>query len=132
MLKKNAITFWITLFFFIMALPAYSGILDGKTFVGKNGEIGKKSSEDDEIKFENGKFFSVGCGKYGFGDAEYTTKADGDRVFFTADIYSNKYGRITYSGFVKGDDLNGTFIWFDKEKYDKPEQVKWWKGSVKK
>src|SRR5210317_124262 len=81
MLKKNAITFWITLFFFIMALPAYSGILDGKTFVGKNGEIGKKSSEDDEIKFENGKFFSVGCGKYGFGDAEYTTKADGDRVF---------------------------------------------------
>jgi hypothetical protein len=132
MLKKNAITFWITLFFFIMALPAYSGILDGKTFVGKNGEIGKKSSEDDEIKFENGKFFSVGCGKYGFGDAEYTTKADGDRVFFTADIYSNKYGRITYSGFVKGDDLNGTFIWFDKGKYDKPEQVKWWKGSVKK
>ena len=132
MLKKNAITFWITLFFFIMALPAYSGILDGKTFVGKNGEIGKKSSEDDEIKFANGKFFSVGCGKYGFGDAEYTTKADGDRVFFTADIYSNKYGRITYSGFVKGDDLNGTFIWFDKGKYDKPEQVKWWKGSVKK
>jgi len=132
MLKRNAITFWITLFFFIMALPAYSGILDGKTFVGKNGEIGKKSSEDDEIKFENGKFFSVGCGKYGFGDAEYTTKADGDRVFFTADIYSNKYGRITYSGFVKGDDLNGTFIWFDKGKYDKPEQVKWWKGSVKK
>ena len=132
MLKRNAITFWITLFFFVMAIPAYSGILDGKTFAGKNGEIGKKSSEDDEIKFENGKFFSVGCGKYGFGDAEYTTKADGDRVFFTADIYSNKYGRITYSGFVKGDDLNGTFIWFDKGKYDKPEQVKWWKGSVKK
>ena len=132
MLKRNAITFWITLFFFVMAIPAYSGILDGKTFAGKNGEIGKKNSEDDEIKFENGKFFSVGCGKYGFGDAEYTTKADGDRVFFTADIYSNKYGRITYSGFVKGDDLNGTFIWFDKGKYDKPEQVKWWKGSVKK
>ena len=132
MLKRNAITFWIALFFFVMAIPAYSGILDGKTFAGKNGEIGKKNSEDDEIKFENGKFFSVGCGKYGFGDAEYTTKADGDRVFFTADIYSNKYGRITYSGFVKGDDLNGTFIWFDKGKYDKPEQVKWWKGSVKK
>ena len=132
MLKKNAITFWITLFFFVMAIPAYSGILDGKTFAGKNGEIGKKSSEDDEIKFESGKFFSVGCGKYGFGDAEYTTKVDGDRIFFTADIYSNKYGRITYSGFVKGDDLNGTFIWFDKGKYDKPEQVKWWKGSVKK
>lgn len=59
-----------------MAIPAYSGILDGKTFVGKNGGIGKSDSEDDEIKFENGKFLSVGCAKYGFGDADYTTKVD--------------------------------------------------------
>ncbi len=51
-------------------------------------------------------FLSIGCAKYGFGDAEYTTKEDGDRVFFTADIYSEKYG--------------------------KPEQVKWWKGNEKK
>ena len=113
-----------------MAIPAYSGILDGKTFIGKNGEIGKSGSEDDEIKFENGKFLSIGCAKYGFGDAEYTTKEDGDRVFFTADIYSDKYGRITYSGEVKGNNLNATFIWFDKGKYGKPEQVKWWKGNV--
>jgi hypothetical protein len=35
-----------------------------------------------------------------------TSKVDGDRVFFTADIHSDKYGRITYSGFVKGNDLN--------------------------
>ena len=132
MFKRNAITFWITLLFFVMAIPAYCGILDGKTFVGKNGEIGKSDSEDDEIKFENGKFLSIGCAKYGFGDAEYTTKVDGDRVFFTADIYSDKYGRITYSGAVKGNDLNATFIWFEKGKYGKPEQVKWWKGNVKK
>ena len=132
MFKRNAITFWITLLFVVMAIPAYSGILDGKTFIGKNGEIGKSGSEDDEIKFENGKFLSIGCAKYGFGDAEYTTKVDGDRVFFTADIYSDKYGRITYSGAVKGNDLNATFIWFEKGKYEKPEQVKWWKGNVKK
>ena len=132
MLKKNAITFWITLLFFVVAIPAYSGILDGKTFVGKNGEVGKSGSEDDEIKFENGKFMSVGCAKYGFGDAEYTTKAEGDRVFFTADIDSDKYGRITYSGTVTGNDLKATFLWFDKGKYEKPEQVKWWKGSARK
>jgi len=132
MFKKNLILIGFTLFFFLIAIPAYSGLLDGKTFSGKNGEIGKSGSEDDEIKFENGKFLSIGCAKYGFGNADYTSKVDGDRVFFTADIYSDKYGRITYSGFVKGDDLNGTFIWFDKGKYDKPEQVKWWKGSAKK
>jgi hypothetical protein len=39
-----------------MAIPAYSGILDGKTFIGKNGEIGKSGSEDDEIKFETSHF----------------------------------------------------------------------------
>ena len=132
MFKRNAITSWITLIFLIMAIPAYSGVLDGKIFTGKNGEIGKSGSEDDEIKFENGKFLSVGCAKYGFGDADYTTNVDGDKVFFTADIYSKKYGRITYSGMVKGNDLKATFIWFDKGKYEKPEQVKWWKGSVKK
>ena len=131
MLKRNAITFWVTLFFFVMAIPAYSGILDGKTFAGKNGEIGKSGSEDDEIKFENGKFLSVGCAKYGFGDADYTTKVDGDKVFFTADIYSNRYGRITYSGMIKGNNLKATFVWFEKGKYEKPEQVKWWEGSVK-
>jgi hypothetical protein len=92
-----------------MAIPAYSGILDGKTFVGKNGEIGKSDSEDDEIKFENGKFLSVGCAEYGFADADYTTKVDGDKVFFTTDIYSKKYGRITCSGMVKGNDLKATF-----------------------
>ena len=131
MLRNKLVLIGFTLFFFLLAIPAYSGILDGKNFVGKNGQIGKSDSEDDEIKFENGKFMSVGCAKYGFGNAEYTAKADGNRVFFTADIYSDKYGRITYSGTVTGNDLKATFLWFDKGKYEKPEQVKWWKGSAK-
>ena len=32
--------------------------------------VGKNDSEEDEIKFENGKFSSLGCSKYGFGDDE--------------------------------------------------------------
>ena len=133
MFRKNDIALWITLFFFVFAIPAYSGMLDGKVFAGKNGHLGKEGSGKDEIKFENGKFNSIICSeKYGFGDADYTTKVDGDKVFFTADIYSKKYGRITYSGMVNGNDLKATFIWFDKGKYAKPEQVKWWKGSAKK
>jgi len=107
-------------------------MLDGKTFVGKNGHLGKDGSGSDEIKFENGKFTSIGCTtKFGFSDAEYTTKVDGDRVFFTADIYSEKYGRMTYSGYVKGNDINANYFWYDKGKYENPEQVKWFKGSVK-
>ena len=121
-----------TLFSFLIAIPAFSGMLDGKAFVGKNGHLGKDGSGSDEVKFENGKFESIGCStKFGFSDAEYTTKVDGDKVFFTADIYSDKYGRMTYSGYVKDNDISANYFWYDKGKYEKPEQVKWFKGSAK-
>ena len=132
MTKKNLILIGFTLLFFLISIPAYSGMLDGKTFSGKNGHLGKDGSGSDEIKFENGKFVSVTCSeKYGFSDSEYTTKVDGDKVFFTADIYSDKYGRMTYSGYVKGNDISANYFWYDKGKYEKPEQVKWFKGSAK-
>ena len=132
MTKKNLILISFTLFFFLIAIPAYSGMLDGKAFSGKNGHLGKDGSGSDEIKFENGKFVSVTCStKYGFSDADYTTKADGDKVFFTADIYSDKYGRMTYSGYVKGSDISANYFWYDKGKYETPKQVKWFKGSAK-
>jgi len=38
---------------------------------------------------------------------------------------------IYTSPFFNGNDLKATFLWFDKGKYEKPEQVKWWKGSAK-
>ena len=133
MLRKNGIVFSITLFCLILAIPAHSGILDGKTFVGQNGHMGKDGSGKDEIKFENGKFISVACSsKYGFSDADYTAKKDGDRIFFTADIYSDKYGRMTYTGFVKDNDITANYLWYEKGKYEKPAQVKWFKGSEKK
>ena len=132
MTKKNLTLIGFTLFFFLIAIPAYSGMLDGKTFSGKNGHLGKDGSGSDEIKFENGKFVSITCSeKYGFSDAEYTTKVDGDKVFFTADIYSDKYGRMTYSGYIEGNDISANYFWYDKGKYEKPKQVKWFKGSVK-
>ena len=39
---------------------------------------------------------------------------------------------MTYSGFVRGDDISANYFWYEKGKFDKPEQVKWFKGSVKK
>ena len=133
MYKNKFILIGTTLIFLLVAIPAYSGMLDGKTFFGNNGHLGKEGSGKDEIKFENGKFMSIGCStKYGFSDADYTAVMDGDRVFFTADIFSKKYGRMTYSGFVKGDEISANYFWYNMGKYDKPEQVKWFKGSIKK
>ncbi len=133
MFNKKTILIGFTILFFIIANSGHSEMLDGKTFAGKNGHLGKDGSGSDEIKFENGKFISVTCSeKYGFGDAHYTARADGDRIFFTADIFSKKYGRMTYSGFVKGDDINANYFWYNKGKFESPEQVKWFKGNLKK
>ncbi len=52
MFRKNLILIGFTLFFLFIASPAYSGMLDGKTFTGKNGHLGKDGSGSDEIKFE--------------------------------------------------------------------------------
>ena len=35
-------------------------------------------------------------------------------------------------GSSQSEEIEGLFIWFDKGKYGKPEQVKWWKGNAKK
>ena len=132
MSNKYSVAFWIALLFLLIAVPAYSGILDGKIFVGQNGHLGKDGSGKDEIKFENGKFISVACStKFGFSDADYTARKDGDRIFFTADIYSDKYGRMTYTGFVKDNDISANYLWYEKDKYETPAQVKWFKGSGK-
>jgi hypothetical protein len=133
MSKRNLIILWTTLSVFLIAIPASGEILDGKTFVGENSHLGKSGSGKDEIKFDSGKFLSLGCTtKYGFNDAVYTTKVDGDRIFFTADIYSDQYGRMTYSGFVKGDHITANYFWYNKGQYEAPEQVKWFKGSNKR
>ena len=125
--QVSLIVFMITFF----GLSANAGVLDGKIFTGQEGLMGEKSSGVDEVAFKDGKFISNGCLEWGFPGGEYTTTADGENVHFVADTYSDKYGRIIWTGTVKGNHLDATFIWFDKEKYSKPEQIKWFSGDVK-
>lgn len=122
----------ITIVFNVVIISAYAGSLDGKTFSGNTGKIGKKSSETDVIKFENGQFSSSGCQDYGFGSSTYQTAIDGDTTHFVADTYSEKTGRITWVGTVSGDKLNATYVWYKKGKYSKPAQIKWFKGTEDK
>ena len=133
MLKKNVITLWMTLFFFIVAIPAYSAALDGKTFSGKSGKMGKEASGDDELRFYNGKLYSVGCAKYGFGESNYTTKIEGDSIHFKSTLESSKNGQIVWEGTVHGDEIEATYVWTKKRWYWKDaNQKKWLKGSLKR
>jgi len=131
MTKPIIVLAGISFLLFGLSFPGLCSDLDGKYFGGKTGELGKNINEDEVIKFENGKFTSVGCAQWGFGDGTYFTEPQDGRIFFIADTFSDKYGRITWSGVVSGNDVHATYVWYDKNKYEKPEQVKWFKGTLK-
>ena len=91
---------------------APAATLDGKTFVGESGEKGKTKADKDTVKFAAGRFRSVACDAYGFGDAPYvaTTAPDGS-ISWTAETASPKEGKIQWKGKVKGDKLEGPYVW---------------------
>lgn len=118
--------------FNVSAMGAYAGSLDGKSFTGNTGKMGKKSSNTDVITFENGKFSSSGCQEYGFGSGTYQATTEGEKTHFVADTFSEKTGRITWVGTISGDKLDATYIWYKKGKYSEPKQIKWFKGNMNK
>ncbi len=93
---------------------AAAGALDGQMFAGEFGKPGKKAEGKDELIFREGRFRSTACDPYKFGDAPYTTTADGDATRFEAETESPKYGRMKWTCRVQGDVLDGTFVWTKK------------------
>ncbi len=113
------------------AVPARAaGVLDGKSFVAETGEQGKKADSKDEIVFRDGKMRSTACDTYGFGDGAYTTMDHGRAgTMFHARTESSKEGAIEWGGMVKGNAIEGEFVW------TKPGQkpiTYWLKGTLKR
>ena len=111
--------------------PGAKGALDGKTFVAESGEKGKPAGlENETIHFANGKFHSVACDAYGFGDGAYTATAAPDgSVRWTAETSSPKEGKISWKGTVTGDKIDGTYVW---TKTGQAPIEYWLKGTAKK
>ena len=130
--QRAGLLIFMAIIFGIASMTAYAGTLDGKTFAGTTGKLGKKGSEKDELRFENGQFISAGCGEYGFGAGSYETTVEGDETHFVADTYSDKTGRITWVGTISGNNLEATYLWYKKGKYAEPKQIKWFKGTMMK
>ena len=110
---------------------ASEGLLDGKAFTGPTGKIGKDATETDELRFENGKLYSVGCADWGFGRGAYSTKVEGNNISFEAVTTSPKDGKIVWNGTVNEDTIDATYIWTKKAWYGERKQEKWFKGNVK-
>jgi hypothetical protein len=84
--------------------------LDGRSFQGVFLERGKTSGDADTLVFKDGRFRSSACDQYGYGDAPYKATAAGDSVRFEAETASPKYGKLFWSGSVRGGKLDATVM----------------------
>jgi hypothetical protein len=110
-----------------------SHLLDGMTFVGNNGEKGREldPNEHEEIIFEKGRFRSVSCDPYNFGDSEYATTVVDDAIHFEAVTTSPSHGKIVWQGTVKGDTARVTFVWTKERWYWNTHREYWFEGKLK-
>lgn len=115
------------------AVPAQesSHLLDGRRFVGLNGEKGRELDphEREEIVFEDGQFRSVSCDPYGFGSAPYSAQVVADTIRFEAVTHSPTHGTISWRGQVRGERAEMTFEWVKKRWYWDTRREYWFNGT---
>lgn len=108
--------------------------LDGRVFVGEAGYKGKPAHEKEVITFAGGKFHSSACDPYGYDKGDYKATKVGDAIEFEATTQSEKYGRNTWKGTIRGNELEGTMVFQPKpgffNKNPAPEEH-WFKGTAK-
>jgi len=111
-----------------------SHLLDGTSFIGKNGEQGQDLAEyeDEEIVFQDGMFTSVSCVPYNFGSGPYTARRVDGRIHFSAVTKSQTHGTITWQGIIDGDHAEVTFVWTKKRWYWDTRREYWFNGIRKK
>jgi len=112
---------------------AGSHLLDGKAFVGKNGEVGKPLAEyeDEEIVFSDGQFTSVSCEPYNFGRSPYQAEVVDGKIHFSAVTVSPTHGQIAWQGIVDGDRADVTFVWTKERWYWDIRREYWFQGRLK-
>ncbi len=110
-----------------------SGLLDGMTFVGKNGEKGHALDPDEheEIVFQNGLFRSTSCDPYNFESSGYSTTVVDSSIHFKAVTHSPTHGKIAWQGAVNGDTAEVTFVWTKERWYWDTHKEYWFKGVLK-
>jgi hypothetical protein len=94
----------------LAVLPAavLAGDLDGRRFEGVFIERGKTSGDADTLVFKDGRFRSIACDRYGYGDAPYKTTTVGDVTHFETETESPKHGRLVWKGQVRHGKLDAT------------------------
>ena len=94
----------------LLSAGAQAQSLDGRTFTGVFLERGKTSGDADTITFKDGKFRSSACDRYGYSDAPYKAVAVADGTRFETETQSAKYGKLLWTGYVRGGKLDATVM----------------------
>ena len=88
--------------------PALTNPLDGRRFEGIVLERGRTSGDADTLIFEAGRFRSIACDRYGYGDGECVVIVDSGVIAFRAETESQEHGRLLWHGTVRGPRLDAT------------------------
>ena len=110
---------------------AQENLLDGKVFVGQSKEKHKRGVEEDELRFMNGEFQSIGYGQKGFNEGVYTAKAEADKIYFEAEPVSSKQGKIKWRGIVHKNSIEVNYRWSKKGWLSDTQKDYLFKGKLK-
>jgi hypothetical protein len=134
-IKKGQLFFFtlsLVIMFGITIVVAQEGLLDGKVFVGQYREKHKSAVKEDEIRFLNGEFHSIGYGQKGFNKGVYEARSEKDKIYFDVETVSPKQGKINWSGFVHGDSIEVNYQWSKKGWLNDTEKDYLFNGTLKK
>jgi hypothetical protein len=133
---RNAVRSSLALAFALHAsfALAQSGPLDGRRFDAQAGYTGKAAHvPSDIISFAEGRLHSSDCDQYGYDKGVYRATRQGDAIAFEAETVSAQYGRNTWKGVVRGDAIEGTFVFHRKPTWwrPNPEPLEhWFRGKA--
>jgi hypothetical protein len=125
-------TLSLVIIFSITTVIAQEGLLDGKVYVGQSREKHKRDVKEDELRFMNGKFHSIGYGQRGFHEGLYTARADDGKIYFEVETLKPKNDKIKWRGIVHGDSIEVDYRWSKKGWLTDTEKNYLFNGTLKK
>lgn len=93
----------------VLAKP--TSILDGKKYHSRLYNDDGTPRDWDELSFADGQFISELCKSYGFTEAPYWIRFEGDSIHFQAEIVSPAHGTMRWKGVIQGDKIKGNVLW---------------------
>jgi hypothetical protein len=107
-------------------------VLEGKSFSGELGFIGKLAHNTDLLIFNDGKFISKGCQDIcGYTDGMYWIAREGDQLKVKSETPCLKSdATILWEGAINGDEIEGIFTWVNKRWYWTFEKEFWFRGKL--